>query len=646
MLEFNGVTKIFGDVAAVSDLSARIEPGSVTAFLGPNGAGKTTTLRILLGQLKPTSGQATIGGVPFAKIASPARVVGAVGENGASFKPRRTAVKHLTSVARHNGIATSRVREVLDLVGLADVADMRIGGYSLGMRQRLSVAQALLGDPGVLVFDEPANGLDPEGIRWMRLLMRSLADEGRTVLMSSHLLPEVEQIADKILIMSNGNLVFDGGIEVLADVQGPVVAVDSPDREALTRLLRENGLEFEVLRSGVNVHGSSAEAIGTLAAASGVALSTLHQRGPSLEDVFLDLVSGRRTQQTAAIDVSADVTPVPAERAPEPTGDPDAEVDLSAAAGTGAVAGLAGAAVVAAAADATDDIEPLPGADAASVVNYPAAADAEDEDGEAEDEADGEAEDEADGEAEDGPDGEERAADEEQATEAEAELPAGTRRIADRAEAEAAEPAAEPAAEENPTEETPTEETPTEETPAEETPAEAPAEPIAEQPAAERASDDDLGASPWAVGPSFADRLGGAAEAPAGDEPFEAEAVPSHLLETQAMDLIDAEPAAEAARDDAAEPEGEHARPEGEDARPEGDARDEAISTAPEGEEPEPTTQEIAFTSFVESFEGEPDHTGEVEVIEGEIVEEQDAPHDAPAEEGAAPSGDDERRDY
>ncbi|SJM58182.1 putative ABC transporter ATP-binding protein [Frigoribacterium sp. JB110] len=299
VLEFSGVTKVFGDVSAVSDLTARVEPGVVTAVLGPNGAGKTTSLRILLGEIRPSSGKATIGGSTYSSISHPARTVGAVLETP-TFKQRRTATRQLTSVAKSNGIPLPRVREVLDLVGLSDVADMRIASYSLGMRQRLSIAQALLGDPGMLVFDEPVNGMDPEGIRWMRLLMRRLADEGRTVLMSSHLLSEVQQIADRILIVSNGKLVFSGNIEDLADVD-PIVVVDSPDREKLSRVLREGGYEFEVLRSGVNVRDARARDLGKSAAEAGIALSVLHQRGASLEDVFLDLVNGRPTRQTAAL---------------------------------------------------------------------------------------------------------------------------------------------------------------------------------------------------------------------------------------------------------------------------------------------------------------------------------------------------------
>ncbi|MBQ3358618.1 MAG: ATP-binding cassette domain-containing protein, partial [Microbacterium sp.] len=207
VLEFTGVTKRFNEVTAVSDFSARIEPGAVTAFLGPNGAGKTTTLRMLLGQVRPTSGTATIGGQSYAELRQPLRVIGSVLEETV-YRPRRTANRQLTIAAKANDIPLGRVAEVLSLVGLENEADARIGGFSLGMRQRLSVAHALLGDPGALVFDEPANGLDPEGIRWMRLLMRRLADEGRTVLVSSHVLSEVEQVADNVLVLSKGRLVL------------------------------------------------------------------------------------------------------------------------------------------------------------------------------------------------------------------------------------------------------------------------------------------------------------------------------------------------------------------------------------------------------------------------------------------------------
>lgn len=293
VLEFTHVTKRFNEVTAVSDFSARVEPGAVTAFLGPNGAGKTTTLRILLGQVRATSGTATIGGTAFAELRQPLRTIGAVLEETV-YRPRRTAERQLTIAAKANGIPLARVGEVLSLVGLDSEGDSRIGGFSLGMRQRLSVAHALLGDPGALVFDEPANGLDPEGIRWMRLLMRRLADEGRTVLVSSHVLSEVEQVADNVLVLSKGRLVLASGIETLADPQGGSVIVDAADRGALRVALDAAGFDIEVLRSGLTVRGGDAGTVGAVAAEAGIALSTLVQRGPTLEDVFIDLMRGGR----------------------------------------------------------------------------------------------------------------------------------------------------------------------------------------------------------------------------------------------------------------------------------------------------------------------------------------------------------------
>ena len=216
LLEFSAVTKRFGAVTAVDSFSARVEPGRVTGFLGPNGAGKTTTLRILLGLVRATDGTATIGGVPYAKLSHPLRTVGAVLE-ASSFHPGRTAANHLKVYAQAAGLPTSRVDEALGLVGLGDVGGRKVGGYSLGMRQRLGLAYALLGDPGVLVLDEPANGLDPEGIKWMRGLLRDLARQGRTVLVSSHLLAEVQQTVDSLLILSAGKLVFEGALDDLAD---------------------------------------------------------------------------------------------------------------------------------------------------------------------------------------------------------------------------------------------------------------------------------------------------------------------------------------------------------------------------------------------------------------------------------------------
>ncbi|MGX1696130.1 ATP-binding cassette domain-containing protein [Microbacterium keratanolyticum] len=332
VLEFSRVTKSFGTIAAVSDLSARIEPGAVTGFLGPNGAGKTTSLRILLGQIRPTSGTATIGGVPYSELRHPLRTIGAVLEDVA-YRPRRTAVRQLTMAAKANGIALSRVDEVIRLVGLGDDAETRIGTYSLGMRQRLSIASALLGDPGALVLDEPANGLDPAGIRWMRMLMRRLADEGRTVLVSSHVLSEIEQVADNVLVISKGRLVYSDGIEHLVDPTSAAVVVDAEDRTGLASALHAAGAEVELLRSGLTVRGSDAAAVGAIAASAGIALTTLQQRGPTLEDVFLQLVNEGRLVRTQTM-------AVPVQHAPEldaPVTESD-EADASPDAATEAVA--------------------------------------------------------------------------------------------------------------------------------------------------------------------------------------------------------------------------------------------------------------------------------------------------------------------
>ncbi|MBS1673771.1 MAG: ATP-binding cassette domain-containing protein, partial [Actinobacteria bacterium] len=343
VLEFSHATKRFGVLTAVDDLSARIEPGAVTAFLGPNGAGKTTSLRMLLGQIRPTSGTTTVGGVPHAELRHPLRTIGSVLEE-AVYRPRRTAPRQLSIAARANGIPLTRVDEVLGLVGLQNEAETRIGAYSLGMRQRLSVAGALLGDPGVLVLDEPANGLDPEGIRWMRLLMRRLADEGRTVLVSSHVLSEIEQIADNVLVLNKGRLMYADRIDKLADPTTGSVVVDADDRAALSTALAGAGLRFDVLRSGLTVLNTDAAAVGAVAAAAGVALTTLQQRGPSLEEVFLDLVHGRRAPMTGAIPI---VSGASASDAPGGSASADAAEsaaqDTGAELGGGATAGAAGA---------------------------------------------------------------------------------------------------------------------------------------------------------------------------------------------------------------------------------------------------------------------------------------------------------------
>ncbi|MDR7183766.1 ABC-type multidrug transport system ATPase subunit [Microbacterium trichothecenolyticum] len=362
-LEFSGVTKRFGAVTAVAGLTARVDPGMVTGFLGPNGAGKTTTLRILLGLVKATDGHATIGGKRYAELDKPLQTVGAVLE-ASSFHPGRTATAHLTIYAQAAGITKSRVGEVLDLVGLTDAANRKVGGYSLGMRQRLGLAYALLGDPGVLVLDEPANGLDPEGIRWMRGFLRQLASEGRTVLVSSHLLAEVQQTVDALLIISRGRLVFQGGVDELTDPREYATVVDAPDRAALGAALKAAGVPFEVLRSGLTVRGVDPTAVGAAAAAGGVALSALHRRGPALEEVFLDLVNGTRMHPSAAGGVDA-APPAPTVGETASEADEAAESALTAAALDAEATSAPGAATaLAAAAGAAWVSEPdEPGAD-------------------------------------------------------------------------------------------------------------------------------------------------------------------------------------------------------------------------------------------------------------------------------------------
>jgi ABC-2 type transport system ATP-binding protein len=290
-IEFAGLSKRFGSVDAVADLTATVSPGRVTGFLGPNGAGKTTTLRMLLGLVSPTAGRATIGGVPYARLERPLATVGAALE-AASFHPGRNARDHLRVCAQAGRIDPARVDAALDIVGLTSYAGRRVGGYSLGMRQRLGLASALLGDPGVLVLDEPINGLDPEGIKWIRSFLRSLAAEGRTVLISSHLLSEVQQTVDEVIILAKGRLVHTGSLESLEGRAVERVVVDSPDRPALLAALAASGLTAEPSAEGLLVSGADPAAVGHAAFTGGVELSALfRRRGASeLEDSFLALV--------------------------------------------------------------------------------------------------------------------------------------------------------------------------------------------------------------------------------------------------------------------------------------------------------------------------------------------------------------------
>ncbi|MDF2740113.1 MAG: hypothetical protein K0S88_1480 [Actinomycetia bacterium] len=288
-----GLTKRFGDVLAVDRLDLAIDGGTVAGFLGPNGAGKTTTLRMLLGLVAPDAGTATIGGRPYRELPDPVRRVGAVLEAG-GFHPGRSARDHLRVMATAAGLAPGRVEEVLEQTGLADAARRRVGGFSLGMRQRLGLAAALLGDPEVLVLDEPANGLDPEGVHWLRGLVRGLADQGRTVLVSSHLLAEVAQTVDQVVIIDKGRLVTQSTLAALTAGADRTVRVRTPEPEALRDLLVARGATVTV--DGPDrliVGGVTTEQVGQAAAAGGVVLHEMRFERSNLEDVFLELTGGK-----------------------------------------------------------------------------------------------------------------------------------------------------------------------------------------------------------------------------------------------------------------------------------------------------------------------------------------------------------------
>ncbi|GAA4378378.1 ATP-binding cassette domain-containing protein [Nocardioides caricicola] len=290
-LAVEGVAKTFGAVRAVDDLSFTVRPGAVTGFLGPNGAGKTTTLRMLLGLTRPTTGRTLVGDRPYTEHERPARVVGAALE-ASSFHPGRTGLAHLEVFAPQVGVSRQRCRELIDFVGLGPAADRRVGGYSMGMRQRLGLATALLGDPPAIVLDEPANGLDPEGIVWLRRLLRAFADEGRTVLISSHVLTEVQHTVDDVVIIARGKLVHASSLAALADLAEPQTYVESPDQAALQRLCEARGWTAEASDRGLVVTGVVAAEVGAAAYSAGVELHQLASRGVGLEDVFLRLTGG------------------------------------------------------------------------------------------------------------------------------------------------------------------------------------------------------------------------------------------------------------------------------------------------------------------------------------------------------------------
>jgi len=292
MIEVTDIGKLYGETAALKGVTFSAPPGAVTGFLGPNGAGKTTALRILLGLARPDRGTALIDGTKYADLKSPRRVVGAVIDS-MGFEPGRTGRDHLRVVARAAAIKQTRVDEVLDFVDLTDAADRAAGGYSQGMRQRLALASALLGDPQVLLLDEPANGLDPAGMAWLRRLLTDWAAQGRTVLFSSHVLTEVEFVADRIVIIDHGRVVREGAAEQLYGSERAVV-VRAEDCESLKRLARDEGWTFR--RDGADrlvIHGVSSAVVGSAVAGAGIALTELSSETSTrqLEDLFLDLTT-------------------------------------------------------------------------------------------------------------------------------------------------------------------------------------------------------------------------------------------------------------------------------------------------------------------------------------------------------------------
>ncbi|MDT0341786.1 ABC transporter ATP-binding protein [Streptomyces litchfieldiae] len=292
MIVLRDLTKRYGEKSAVAGLSLEIKPGQVTGFLGPNGAGKSTTMRLITGLDAPTSGTALIGGRPYGALSHPLREVGAL-LDARSAHPGWTARGHLLGVARSNGISADHVARVLELAGLSDVAGRRVGSFSLGMSQRLGIATALLGDPGVLLFDEPVNGLDPDGVRWIRELIRSLAAEGRTVFLSSHLMSEMQDTADHLVVIGRGRLIADAPIgDVLHSSSRNAVRVRTPRPDALRRELLSSGMTVESSAPDeMIVSGGSLEEIGDLAFRHGVPIHELTPRRATLEQAYMELTA-------------------------------------------------------------------------------------------------------------------------------------------------------------------------------------------------------------------------------------------------------------------------------------------------------------------------------------------------------------------
>jgi ABC-2 type transport system ATP-binding protein len=289
-IKVGNLTKVFGDHTAVDNITFDVEPGKVTGFLGPNGAGKSTTLRMILGLVAPTSGDASVLGRRYVDLDDPIRSVGAVLDT-TQFHPQRSGRNHLRVLASASSIDSRRIGEVLEAVDLGRAADKKAGTFSLGMRQRLGIAAALLGNPSVLVLDEPANGLDPAGIRWLRQVLRSFAAEGRTVLVSSHLLGEVSQIADDVIVINEGRLVAQAPVHELVGHAAAEVRVETPQPERLRDVLEAAGIAVTFVAPQELVVSTAREVVGTIAAENGVPIFGLHQQERSLEDIFFELTA-------------------------------------------------------------------------------------------------------------------------------------------------------------------------------------------------------------------------------------------------------------------------------------------------------------------------------------------------------------------
>jgi len=290
LISVQHLTKRFKQTVAVNDLTFDVRPGVVTGFLGPNGSGKSTTMRLLLGLDHPSGGHALVNGQRYEDLAEPLHEVGAL-LDAKAVHPGRSARQHLRALAVSNRIPPARVDEVLEVTGITSVADKKVGTFSMGMSQRLGIAAALLGDPGILLFDEPVNGLDPEGIRWVREFFHSLAQEGRTVFVSSHLMSEMALTAEQIIVIGRGRLITQGSVDDLTASAKPVVFVRARDSDALEAALRAQGATFTPEGPGYIVESLDAEVIGEIALRAGVALSTLTPQRASLEEVFMELTA-------------------------------------------------------------------------------------------------------------------------------------------------------------------------------------------------------------------------------------------------------------------------------------------------------------------------------------------------------------------